>query len=265
MGSLLWLPWSIVAWLLTLAWMGLAFLLAAPVMLFVRFERFQLKYPHIMAGWPVHFTFSSVRVVVDPRYDRDKVAVFVQNHVSMLDACLACRSIRVPIAGLENSSHLKVPGYGWLLRAANAIAVEKRSGTYAKLADAFRERASRGISILTFPEAHRTLDGKLRPFKRGVFMIARDAGLPIVPLAVRGAFRMLPKGALTLRPSRIEIYMAPQIETAGLTDEQIPELMERVRVVLESWIERGEMRGDVCVQPFAPPTKPASAAEPAAE
>jgi 1-acyl-sn-glycerol-3-phosphate acyltransferase len=227
-------------------------------MLFIPFERFQLKYPHIMAGWPVHFTFSSCRVVVDPRYDRSKVCVFVQNHVSMLDACLACRSIRVPIAGLENASHLAVPGYGWLLRAANAIPVERRAGMYGKVAEAFKERASRGISILTFPEAHRTLDGKLRPFKKGVFMIARDAGIPIVPLAVRGAFRMLPKGAITVRPTKLEIYMAPQIETAGLTDEQIPELMDRVKRVLEAWIERGEMLGELCVQPFAPASEPAA-------
>ena len=107
--------------------------------------------------------------------------------------------------------------------------------------------------LLTFPEAHRTMDGKLRPFKRGVFTIARDAGLPIVPLAVRGAYGMLPKGAITCRPAKVEVYMAPPIETAGLTDAQLTELMDRVRQVIEAWVERGEKLGDLCLQPFAQP------------
>lgn len=206
-----------------------------------------------MLGWPVYFTLSRKHVHVDPRYDKKRVVVFVQNHVSMMDGNIACGAVRVPMCGLENASHLKVPGYGWLLTAANAIPVERGAGRYRKIAEAFRERASRGVSILTFPEAHRTKDGKLQPFKRGVFTIARDAGLPIVPLAVRGAYRMLPKGAITCRPSKVEIYMAPPIETEGLTDAQIPELMERVSTVIEAWVERGEKLGDLCLQPFSTP------------
>ena len=50
------------------------------------------------------------------------------------------------------------------------------------IAEAFEERASRGISILTFPEAHRSLDGKVGTFKRGVFNISVKCGLPIAPL-----------------------------------------------------------------------------------
>lgn len=247
----MWLPFSIASWLTCMSWMIALFVSVLPVMIFVPFERLQLWWAHPMLGWPVRFTLSRLKVHVDPRYDKKRVVVFVQNHVSMLDANIACGSIRVPLCGLENASHLKVPGYGWLLTSANAIPVERGAGRYKKIAEAFRERASRGISILTFPEAHRTIDGKLRPFKRGVFTIARDAGLPIVPLAVRGAWRMLPKGALTCRPAKIEVYMAPPIETAGLTDEQIPELMERVRRVIEAWVERGEKLGDLCLQPFS--------------
>jgi 1-acyl-sn-glycerol-3-phosphate acyltransferase len=252
-GSLLWLPFSLASWLFCIAWMIGLLISTIPLWIFMPFERVQLLWAHPMLGWPVYFTLSRFHRHIDPRYDRKRTVVFVQNHVSMLDACIACGTVRVPMCGLENASHLKVPGYGWLLTAANAIPVERGAGRYKKIAEAFRERASRGISILTFPEAHRTIDGKMRPFKRGVFTIARDAGMPIVPLAVRGAWRMLPKGAITCRPAKIEVYMAPPIETAGLTDAQIPALMQRVHTVIEAWVERGEKLGDLCLQPFSAP------------
>jgi len=243
------LPVSIVSWLVAMGWMAFVFLSSVPVMLFIPFERFQLYWPHPLMGWTVRVTFSRVRVHVDPRY-RKGVCVFVQNHVSMLDAAISAATIRVPLCGLENASHLRVPAYGWLLRAANAIPVARGQGRYGEIAEACRERASRGISILAFPEGHRTLDGKLRPFRRGAFAIARDAGLPVVPIAVRGAFRMLPKGAITFRPTTLDIYVAPAIETAGLDDEALDVLIDRVATVIDAWVERGERRGDLCVEPI---------------
>jgi 1-acyl-sn-glycerol-3-phosphate acyltransferase len=176
--------------------------------------------------------------------------VFVQNHVSMLDANIACGSIPVPLCGLENASHLHVPGYGWVLRMANAIPVRKGARRYEELAAAFRERASRGISVLAFPEAHRTRDGNVQPFKRGVFRMARDAGLPIVPVCTRGAFRMLPKGAITGRPSLIEVYIGPQVETEGLSDRQLEILAERMRETMQAWVDRREKRADLYLAPI---------------
>ena len=238
------------AWLLSAVWTTAILVSIAPCLIFVPFERVQVLWGHPMMGWVVNFAFGRFRVHEDPLYQRDRTVVFVQNHVSMLDGYIACGVIRTPLCGLENAAHLRVPGYGWMMRAANAIGVERGAGRYRKIASAMKERASRGISILTFPEGHRTLDGNVAPFRLGVFRMARDAGLPIVPVAVRGAFRLLPKGAITARPATLDVYIGPPIETAGLTDEQLPELADRVREVVAAWVERGEMRGELCLQPF---------------
>lgn len=244
MDLVLW-PWSIVAWILAFTWMVVLVVVSLPITLFIPFERFQTGWPHSLTGWTLRVTLSRIRIVYDPRFDRTRPSMFVQNHVSMLDAHCACAAVPVPLCGLENASHLKLPAYGWLMRLANAIAVEKGSGRFAKIACDIRERMSRGISILVFPEAHRTLDGKVRPFKRGVFQIARDAGIPVVPLAVRGMFEVLPKGTMLARPGTIEIYMGPQIETAGLGDDQVAELADRVRDVISAWVERRETMGEM--------------------
>lgn len=250
MGDVLWAPWSAVGWFGTLAWMGTIAASMLPLTLVAPFERIQMLGFQPAVSWPLWLLLSPLRVTYDPGFDRSRVSVFAMNHVSMLDANIACGTIPVPLCGLENAAHLKIPGYGWLLKMSNAIPVRKGEGRLPEIVEAFRERASRGISVLAFPEAHRTLDGKLRPFKTGVFRAARDAGLPIVPIATRGAFRMLPKGVFTMRPSKIEVYVAPQIETEGLRDEELPALMERVREVMEAWIERKEMLGPRCREPL---------------
>ena len=87
-------------------------------------------------------------------------------------------------------------------------------------------------------------------FKRGVFKISVKSNLPIAPLCVRGAYKLLPKGEFTIRPTRVEVYMAPQIDTTDLTDDDVPELMERVHEVMRSWVEDGVKRPELCTEPF---------------
>lgn len=230
--------------------MGIIAAVMLPMTLVMPFERFQARFFQPAVGWPLWLLFTPLKVTYDEGYDRSRVAVFMMNHVCMMDANIGCGSIPVPMCGLENAAHLNLPGYGWLLRMSNAIPVPKGEGRYLKIAEAFRERESRGISVLTFPEAHRTLDGKLRPYRSGVFRAAIEAGMPIVPVCSRGAYHMLPKGAFTVRPSTVEVYVAPQIETKGLTMDDVPALMERVRVIQEAWLERREMLGELALEPL---------------
>ncbi|MEM6292869.1 MAG: lysophospholipid acyltransferase family protein [Myxococcota bacterium] len=241
----------------SLTWMGGLWASALPFTIFKPFEKFQMKWVQPLVATPIRFAFSKLDVEYDPLFDKTKMSVFAQNHVSMMDANIACGSIPVPLCGLENAAHLDVPGYGWLLRMSNAIPVRKGANRYKEVAEAFRERASRGISVLAFPEAHRTLDGKVGKFKRGVFRIAVEANLPIAPLCVRGAYKMLPKGEFTIRPSRVHVYMAPQIDTTNLTEEDVPELMERVGEVMRAWVDDGVKRPDLCTAPFGLDRAPA--------
>lgn len=258
LSDLFFYPWSAVVWSGGIVWMIFLVATSLPLTLFVPFERFQTRWPMPQIGWTIYLTFSRTRIVHDPRYRGRKGVVFVQNHVSVYDGYIACHAIRVPLSGLENEAHLKLPGYGWMMRLANAVPVGKGQGRFAKIATAMKERVSRGISVLTFPEAHRTSDGKVQPFKRGVFQIARDAGIPVVPLGVRGMYEVLPKGRFLIRPGKVEIYMGPEIETAGLTDAQLDRLSERVRDILVDWVDHGRTCGDVAFEPG-----PADAEDPA--
>jgi 1-acyl-sn-glycerol-3-phosphate acyltransferase len=250
LGNVLWAPYSLAAIAGGAAWMGGLWASALPVTIFKPFEKFQMLWVQPGVAMPLKFMLSKLEVDYDPLFDKSKMSVFMQNHVSMADANIACGAIPVPLCGLENASHLNVPGYGWLLRMSNAIPVRKGARRYEEVAAAFEERASRGISVLAFPEAHRTQDGKVGKFKRGVFTIAVRSNLPIAPLCVRGAYNLLPKGEFTIRPSRVQVYMAPQIDTTDLTDDDVPELMERVHEVMRAWVDDGVKRPDLCTAPF---------------
>ena len=93
-------------------------------------------------------------------------------------------------------------------------------------------------SILAFPEGTRTRDGRVGKFRRGVFIMARDLGVPIVPTAVTGMFDVMRPGSLHIRPGKtVTVYCDAPIETAGLTDAQLPELMAEVRNVVAKRVD----------------------------
>ncbi len=210
----------------------------APVLPFRRTHRF-IGAPGMALC--LRYTGSEVEVLRHPGFDPGRPSVFCQNHVSLFDAHAACAAIPGPFCGLMNWWHFHVPFYGWLMRLSEGIPVPpRRPGRYAEVARAARGRAAKGLSILTFPEGHRTLDGRVGPFRSGAFRMARDAGLPVVPLASRGLFELMPKGTPLVRPSRVRLLVGPQLETAGLDDEGLAGLAAAVASVVSAFAERGE-------------------------
>lgn len=179
----------------------------------------------------VALTGSKWRAVVHPDVDPDRPYMFCQNHTNNLDhVTLYCATPHFK-QGLELESHFKIPVYGWFMKQRGTIPVRPGSmGQTRAIMDRMRAEVAKGHSILTFPEAHRTMTGRVGPFRKGVFHIARDLGIPIVPVAVTGMYEVMRKGSWLIRPGHeVTVYCEKPIETAGLTKGQLPELAERVR------------------------------------
>jgi len=188
-------------------------------------------------------TRSRVTPVFDPAFDRERPSVFCFNHVNVLDAHTACASIPQPFVGLMLAWHFKIPGYGWMMKATHGIPVHPGSGRTEALVREAKARAAEGLSILVFPEAHRTLDGTVGPYKRGMFFMARSAGMPIVPVAVRGMFEVNRKGSFVIVPGDVTVYVGPQIETSGLDDDAIAALAERVQRAVSDYVDGRDRDG----------------------
>ncbi|MDI6846420.1 MAG: lysophospholipid acyltransferase family protein, partial [Candidatus Saccharicenans sp.] len=111
---------------------------------------------------------------------------------------------------------------------------KRASGGKRSIDEAARMIKERGYSFLIFPEGTRSRTGELQPFKRGGFFLALAAQAPIIPVTIKGTFELMPKGRIFPRRGLIKVIFHPPVETAGLTVEDIPELLEAVRQAIAS-------------------------------
>jgi len=123
---------------------------------------------------------------------------------------------------------LSIPVFGWGLSAMGAVGLD-RSNSAGAVTSMQRagDRLKDGWSLLIYPEGTTTWDGELLPFKKGAFMLAVQTGAPILPVTTNGAFQILPRGTTLIRPGHVTVTVGDPILTRGLTEEDIPALMER--------------------------------------
>jgi 1-acyl-sn-glycerol-3-phosphate acyltransferase len=164
----------------------------------------------------------------------DGAYIFVTNHASMFDIPAIMSVLpRVRIMFKKELSY--VPLWGWALKWGHHIMVDRAKGSEAmKSLDRAAAAIKSGGSVILFAEGTRSRDGKLQPFKRGAFTLAAKSAVPIVPIAINGSFKILPKGSFDVRPSPIELVMEKPIDTSNIrTREEEIALMNRVRAIIE--------------------------------
>jgi 1-acyl-sn-glycerol-3-phosphate acyltransferase len=213
-------------------------------------------------GSCVPASLTRLRVHYHPAFEPERRAVYVQNHINLLDGMVAAIVIPHAFSGLMNAWQFKIPIYGWLMSMSKGIPVHRgrRDQTLREISEAARERKRIGMSVLTFPEGHRSADGKIAPFRRGVFMMARNADMPLVPIAVRGMYEVNRKGSVLFHPGRtVDVFVGPQIDTTGVSDQDLPALADRVRDFMVHCMEHGEFPESVELTRAAEPSPHASA------
>ena len=184
-------------------------------------------------------TFNKQVHYVHPDVDPETQYIFIQNHTSHLDHVAMYTATPHFKQGIELETHFDYPFYGWFMKARGTIPVPKdRQGALEALRRAVREEVDRGHSILGFPEGHRTLTGRVGKFYDGIFQIAIELGVPIVPVAVTGLYDVLHKGSLVIRPGHvISVFVEEPITTDGLTEDDIEALRDRVRDVISARVD----------------------------
>lgn len=169
--------------------------------------------------------------------------VVMANHESLLDPPLLISHLGIGhLRFVAKAGLFKVPIFGQGLTALGHIPIDRgrRDRAVASLRRA-GERIRAGTSVLVFPEGTRN-DGRgaMRPFKKGGFILAIEAGVPILPVAVIGTARILPKDDWAPRaPGPVRILTGAPIPTAGLTVADRDALMARTRAAIEALIDEG--------------------------
>lgn len=161
--------------------------------------------------------------------DRAKPCVVVANHTSMIDIAVVYAAIPVNLRFVLKRELAKVPFIGWYAWGMGMIFVD-RGNTERAVASLKRAagRLAAGANVVAFPEGTRSQDGRIKPFKKGVFVLAQEAGVDIIPVAIAGAERVLPRDGFRVRPGVIRVAIGPPIPARGDKLELIRAVRDRV-------------------------------------
>jgi 1-acyl-sn-glycerol-3-phosphate acyltransferase len=166
----------------------------------------------------------------------DSPYVVISNHCSHLDGPSIVRALPDPVYFVIKRELARIPLWGPTTVRAGFIAVDRSDSeqAQAQMAEAV-DAIRKGRRVLVFAEGTRSKDGRLQPFKKGGFHLAIDAQVPILPVAVNGSYRLLPKGQPAARPGILEVMVGEPIATSGLDKEDVGRLMEQTRrTILEA-------------------------------
>lgn len=149
---------------------------------------------------------------IDPK----KSYVYLANHQSYFDIPALMPVAPGQVRFAAKRILFRIPVFGWSLSAGHFIPIDREDPSKATQAfAAAAERVRLGASVLFFPEGTRSADGKLAPFLRGGFLIALKSGLPIVPVGIEGARRVMPRGRGWVTPGRITVRFGTPIDTVA--------------------------------------------------
>jgi 1-acyl-sn-glycerol-3-phosphate acyltransferase len=206
---------------------------------------FKCAKPLIWAGkWAVSLAprILGIRVEVTgaAAVEKDKPYIFMSNHLSFLDGPLLFWVVSQPIRVILKKEIFKIPVIGLAMKQVEFVPVDRKGirGGKNSIDRASRLAKEKGFSFLIFPEGTRSLDGKLHKFRRGGFFLALASQSPIVPISIRGTFELMPKGRFFVKQGRIEVAFHPPVTIHGYQKDNIGDLIEKVRGVIQSGLEK---------------------------
>ncbi len=223
--------------------LGAALLIAAASLPLVLLGFGERAWAVMRPAWGrVTLRLAGVRVHVVGAEHLAGPAIFCSNHTGTLDSIVGPAYLPPYTKWVMKKEFGKVPILGWACRHG-AFFVDRGDPTQARAA--MKEGADgldRKWSIIIYPEGTRQRDGRLAPFKKGVFHLALQTGLPIVPLACFGGTALMPRGAVLVRPGRIELTVGSPIATDGWTVDESDQRMGELRDAVAACAEASRRR-----------------------
>jgi 1-acyl-sn-glycerol-3-phosphate acyltransferase len=190
------------------------------------------------------YFLARIRIDVKGRelVPKNTACIFMANHVSNLDPPALIPNIPGRTSAFLKRSLMHVPVLGWGFRLGEFIPVDRdgRKESAQESIAAARRVLGKGVHITTFVEGTRSKDGRLLPFKKGPFYLAKEAGAPCIPVSIWGTESMMSKGSLRIRPGTAHVtFHAPLNPDDFATRE---ELLAAVRAAIASglpeWMRR---------------------------
>jgi 1-acyl-sn-glycerol-3-phosphate acyltransferase len=232
-------------------WVCVATLVAGTAVIVLSFFVRSGNFLHRIAGVWGRSILAVSRIKVSVKglsnIDPSSPYIYMPNHQSNFDIPVLLGHLRVQFRWLAKMELFKIPIFGRAMRKAGYISINRydRESAFESL-NVAAEKIKGGVSVLIFPEGTRSRDGKIRPFKKGGFVLAIDSGVPIVPVVITGTRAIMPKGRFRVYPGHVSMVVHKPIETSTYTRKTKEALMENVRRVICDNFENSKMDERAC-------------------
>ncbi len=191
----------------------------------------------ISAFWArLNLALSRVPISIsgDELIDKDQPYVVMANHQSYYDVFALIGYLPLRLKWVMKMELRKIPIFGVACEKVGHIYIDRgNSERSQKSLKAVGEKIRAGSSVVFFPEGTRSTDGKLQSFKKGGFIIALEAKVPILPVTVVGGRKILPKKSLKIVPGKMKIIIHTPIPVTGYTYETKEDLIVRVKEAIK--------------------------------
>lgn len=183
---------------------------------------------YMWAPLAVSIPGEKLTVIKNDNIDYSKPHIFIANHQSYLDIPSIIKAVDSLLYFVAKKELKKLPFLGWYISISGMIFVDRSNRK--KSVESMKRAAQMvrdGKSVLTFPEGTRTKTGKILPFKKGAFLLAIDAGVPIVPIAISGTGNIFPSNKIVFKPGKAKLKILDPIDTTSYNSENVEELIAK--------------------------------------
>jgi 1-acyl-sn-glycerol-3-phosphate acyltransferase len=184
----------------------------------------------------VAFRAAGIRVIVEGRENvpPGEACIFMANHLSNLDPPGLIPRIPGRTAAFTKREVFSLPLFGLALKLGEFIPVERKgnAATAEASVEAAKRLLAKGVHITTFVEGGRSKDGRMMPFKKGAFYLAKESGATCIPVSVFGTESLMAKGSFAIHSGTAHFVFHPPIYPRNYATRE--ELMAAVRVSIAS-------------------------------
>jgi len=197
------------------------------------FDRTGNRVHQVARFWASGILFiSRIKVAVKGlrHLDPEQSSIYMPNHLSNFDIPVLLAHLPVQFRWLAKTELFRIPVFGYALKRAGYIPIDRSNlrsaiASLQRAADIIRS----GVSVVIFPEGTRSRDGELSGFKKGGFVAAKNSGVPITPIILRGTWEIMSKTGLRIHPGEAVLEILPPIDAGEYRDRGKDELMACVR------------------------------------
>lgn len=186
------------------------------------------------------------------KIDWSKPHVIVVNHQSMIDIAVLQLGLPANLRFIAKAELLKIPVMGSYMKGVGMIPIDRGNGAeaVARLQRVADQVVHDSACVIAFAEGTRSRTGVIQPFKKGAFMLAISAQIPVVPVSIEGARKVLPPDGFHVRPGIIRIDIGDPIPTRGLSAGDRDDLIARAhRAVVDLNVGAGGLgQGSVAIE-----------------